>query len=98
MLLAIVRSISQRTRSASSWLDDYAAEFDGRLAALSRVQGLLSRDDEDAIAVGELVGVEWRRFRPSITHASPSMGRASRYRVKRYNCCRLRSMSWLPTL
>jgi two-component system CheB/CheR fusion protein len=57
-LLAIVRSISQRTRSASSSLDEYAAEFDGRLAALSRVQGLLSRDDEEAIAVGELVQME----------------------------------------
>jgi two-component sensor histidine kinase len=57
-LLAIVRSISQRTRSASSSLDDYAAEFDGRLGALSRVQGLLSRDDEQAIAVGELVQME----------------------------------------
>jgi two-component sensor histidine kinase len=62
-LLAIVRSISQRTRSASSSLDDYAAEFDGRLGALSRVQGLLSRGDEEAIAVGW----NWRRFRPSIT-------------------------------
>jgi two-component system, chemotaxis family, CheB/CheR fusion protein len=76
-LLAIVRSISQRTRSASSSLDDYAAEFDGRLGALSRVQGLLSRDDEEAIAVGELVQMELEALssldHPRVTVDGPSV-------------------------
>jgi two-component sensor histidine kinase len=63
-LLAIVRSISQRTRSASSSLDDYGAEFDGRLGALSRVQGLLSRDNDEIIAVGELVQMELEALAP----------------------------------
>lgn len=63
-LLAIVRSISERTRSASSSLDGYAAQFNGRLGALSRVQGLLSRDYDEAIAVGELVQMELEALAP----------------------------------
>ena len=67
----------ERTRSASSSLYDYAAEFDGRLAALSRVQGLLSRDDEEAIAVGELVQMELEALssldHPRVTVDGPSV-------------------------
>ena len=57
-LLAVVRSISERTRTASASLDDYASDFNGRLAALSRVQGLLSREESEAIAFDELVRME----------------------------------------
>src|SRR5262249_38829374 len=54
-LLAVVRSISERTRSNSSSLEDYATEFNGRLGALSRAQGVLSRETDEAILLGELV-------------------------------------------
>ena len=57
-LLAVVRSISDRTREASSSLDDYANRFNGRLASLSRVQALLSREDTEAIGIDELVRLE----------------------------------------
>lgn len=57
-LLAVVRSISERTRAASTSLDDYASDFNGRLAALSRVQGLLSREASEAIGLDELVHME----------------------------------------
>jgi two-component sensor histidine kinase len=57
-LLGLVRSISDRTRAASSSLDTYARTFNGRLAALSRVQGLLSADGTRGIGLGELVKLE----------------------------------------
>ncbi|WP_027528608.1 PAS domain-containing sensor histidine kinase [Bradyrhizobium sp. Ec3.3] len=57
-LLAVVRSISERTRATSTSLDDYAGDFNGRLGALSRVQGLLSREESEAIGLDELVHME----------------------------------------
>lgn len=57
-LLAVVQSISERTRATSTSLDDYAGEFNGRLAALSRAQGLLSRQDSEAIGIDEVVRLE----------------------------------------
>src|SRR5262249_49169580 len=57
-LLAVVRYISERTRSTSSSLEDYATEFNGRLGALSRAQGVLSRETDEAILLGELVQME----------------------------------------
>ena len=42
-LLAVVQSISDTTLAEAGSLADYAAEFNNRLQALSRVQGLLSR-------------------------------------------------------
>lgn len=57
-LLAIVQSISERTRSTCSSLEDYAREFNGRLGALSRAQGLLSREESKSITIGELVHIE----------------------------------------
>ena len=57
-LLAVVQSISERTLSASSSLDEYRAEFSERLSALSRVQGLLSREPDEVIDLGELVQME----------------------------------------
>lgn len=57
-ILAIVRSISTQTSAASETLDQYEAEFNGRLAALARVQGLLSRGDDVAITLEALVLME----------------------------------------
>lgn len=57
-LLAIVRSIAQQTLRSSSSLDDFEQEFGERLAALSRVQALLSRGDGASVTLGELVRTE----------------------------------------
>jgi two-component system CheB/CheR fusion protein len=54
-LLAVVRSISQQTMRTSADLDEFAREFSDRLAALSRVQGLLSKGDGVSVTLGELV-------------------------------------------
>ncbi len=49
-LIAVVRSLSDRTLGEAASLDDFGKRFRPRLAALSRVQGLLSH-----LAVGERV-------------------------------------------
>ena len=45
-LMAIVQSVMMRTLRGSSDLKDFRTEIDHRLAALARVQGLLSRREE----------------------------------------------------
>ena len=45
-LMAIVQSVMMRTLRGSSDLKDFRTEIDHRLAALARVQGLLSRSEE----------------------------------------------------
>jgi PAS domain S-box-containing protein len=57
-ILAVVQSISAQTRAASNCLEDYAVEFNERLKALSRVQGLLGRGDDIAVTISELVQME----------------------------------------
>jgi two-component system CheB/CheR fusion protein len=57
-ILAVVQSISAQTRAASNSLEDYAVEFNDRIKALSRVQGLLGRGDDVAVTISELVQME----------------------------------------
>lgn len=57
-LLAVVSSIARQTMRASRSLDEFATEFDGRLGALSRVQGLLARPDYPPVDLRELVEME----------------------------------------
>jgi two-component system CheB/CheR fusion protein len=54
-LLTIVRSISQQTLRSSDSLDEFGREFGDRLAALCRVQGLLSKGDGFSVTLAELV-------------------------------------------
>jgi two-component system CheB/CheR fusion protein len=54
-LIAIVQSISDTALAAASSLADYRAEFNNRLGALARVQGLLSRDDGRDVTLRDLV-------------------------------------------
>ena len=54
-LLAVVQSISDTTLAQAGSLADYGAEFNDRLKALARVQGLLSRGDGRALTLRELV-------------------------------------------
>lgn len=56
-LLAVVRSLSHQTARASGSLEEFTRKFNSRLAALGRVQGLLSRG-EHCIDLDELVRTE----------------------------------------
>jgi two-component sensor histidine kinase len=57
-LLTLVTAISERTRAASASLEDYGDAFNDRLAALSRVQGLLSSGDEAVVRLEDVVAIE----------------------------------------
>ena len=57
-LLALVQSISERTLQGSASMDAYAREFNGRLGALARIQGVLSREDTAIVSIGELIELE----------------------------------------
>ncbi|MEX6506577.1 CheR family methyltransferase [Jiella sp. M17.18] len=57
-LIGVVRSLSDRTLKSSESMDDFKVRFNDRLAALSRVQGLLSRSEQEPITIGALVQLE----------------------------------------
>lgn len=57
-LLAVVQAIARQTIRTKSTLEAFAGEFEGRLRALSRVQGLLARVDHGAVNLRELVEAE----------------------------------------
>lgn len=57
-LLGVVHSIAQQTLAASDTLESFTTAFNERLAALSRVQGLLSRAGEEPITLGTLIRIE----------------------------------------
>lgn len=57
-LIAVVHAISVQTIQSSTSLDDFEERFEERLAALSRVQGLLSRSEHEPITIGRLIKLE----------------------------------------
>lgn len=57
-LLAVVQSIASQTLRSAKSLDAFAAEFEGRLRALSRVQGLLARVEQRDVDLSEIVEAE----------------------------------------
>ena len=57
-LIAVVRSIANQTLASSDTVDGFRARFDDRLSALSRVQGLLSRSEQDPITIEMIVRME----------------------------------------
>jgi two-component sensor histidine kinase len=54
-LLAVVQSIANRTARSSRSVDTFRAEFERRLHALSRVQSLLSKVEDEAVDLGAVV-------------------------------------------
>ncbi len=68
-LMAVVRSMADKTMARSTDISDFQARFSDRLAALSRVQGLLSRVDEwdrvtfDALIDSELAALDGEKDR-----------------------------------
>lgn len=57
-LLAVVQAIAGQTLRKSATLEAFGTEFQGRLRALGRVQGLLAGTDEQAVDLGNLVAAE----------------------------------------
>jgi PAS domain S-box-containing protein len=57
-LIAVIHSISHQTMAGASSFEEFEERFSSRLLALSRVQGLLSRADEQPISIGALVRTE----------------------------------------
>jgi two-component sensor histidine kinase len=57
-LLAVVRSIANQTLASSDSLEVFRSRFEDRLGALARVQGLLSRSDQDPITIEMIVRME----------------------------------------
>jgi PAS domain S-box-containing protein len=57
-LLAVVRSLAGQSFDNSTTFADFREKFDGRLAALSRVQGALSEADRQSVSLDALVRME----------------------------------------
>ncbi len=57
-LLAVIQSIANQTLGTSDSLEAFRESFNQRLAALSRVQGLLSTSRAQPIIIGTLVRME----------------------------------------
>ena len=57
-LLAVVQSIASQTMRSAESLPAFAAEFESRLRALSRVQGLLARVEHQDVDLREIVEAE----------------------------------------
>ncbi|MCG5249488.1 sensor histidine kinase [Methylorubrum extorquens] len=57
-LLTVVRSIAQQTMARTGPTELFREQFNDRLAALSRVQGLLSRSDQEPITIRKLIQTE----------------------------------------
>ncbi|WHQ68621.1 PAS domain S-box protein [Methylorubrum extorquens] len=57
-LLTVVRAIAQQTMARTGPTEEFRQQFNDRLAALSRVQRLLSRSDQEPITIHALVQTE----------------------------------------
>jgi len=63
-LLAVVRSIASQTMRPATTLDGFKVLFNERLAALSRVQGLLSHSESEPITIRRLIEMELEALGP----------------------------------
>jgi PAS domain S-box-containing protein len=57
-LMAVVSSIARQTGTRAETLEEFLSAFGQRLAALARVQGLLSQPSDKPITIGELLKLE----------------------------------------
>lgn len=57
-LLTVVRAVAQQTMAQTGPTERFREQFNDRLAALSRVQGLLSRSDQEPITIQSLIQTE----------------------------------------
>jgi PAS domain S-box-containing protein len=65
-LLAVVQSIAQQTTRSSASVEAFAAQFQHRLRALGRVQGLLARVDHGDVDLREIVEAELAAHRDAL--------------------------------
>ncbi len=59
-ILTMVRAVARRTADNCEDVDDYVRHLDGRLAALARVQAILSRDPAQGVDLHDMVMDELR--------------------------------------
>ncbi|CCD94146.1 putative histidine kinase with PAS/PAC motif [Bradyrhizobium sp. ORS 375] len=59
-LLAVIRSIIRRTGDSSESVEDFAGHLEGRIAALSRIQAVVTRDPLAGFDLTELIADELR--------------------------------------
>ena len=57
-LLAVVQSLARKTMRSKTTLEEFSSEFESRLRALSRVQGLIAQTDYDAVELRPLIEAE----------------------------------------
>jgi PAS domain S-box-containing protein len=57
-LLSLVQAIARQTVRSSATLSEFSGQFESRLAALSRVQGVLARTDHGSIKLEQIVRAE----------------------------------------
>ncbi|MFO1081350.1 MAG: PAS domain S-box protein [Reyranellaceae bacterium] len=74
-LLAVTHAIAVQTLRKSASLEAFAGEFEGRLRALGRVQGLMARPEASTVDLGELIEAELR------AHAATGSAAAGKVRV-----------------
>ncbi|SDY92295.1 PAS domain S-box protein [Citreimonas salinaria] len=76
-LIGVVRSIANQTMARTGPTEAFRRQFNDRLGALSRIQGLLSRADQEPITFGALVDVELEAVGaaedPRVTLKGPSV-------------------------
>ncbi|CCD98071.1 PAS domain S-box protein [Bradyrhizobium sp. STM 3809] len=59
-MLAVIRSIIRRTGDSSESVEDFASHLEGRIAALSRIQAVVTRDPLAGFDLTELIADELR--------------------------------------
>ncbi|QPM90510.1 Sensor histidine kinase RcsC [Pseudooceanicola algae] len=57
-LIAVVQAVASQTQRTTGSMQEFQSHFRNRLAALSRVQGLLSRADVEPINIGDILRLE----------------------------------------
>src|SRR3954465_10139529 len=57
-LLALIQAIARQTLKSSTTLKEFSSQFESRLGALSRVQGVLARTDQGPIDLQQIVRAE----------------------------------------
>lgn len=57
-LLTVVQSIAAQTIQSSPTTEQFTEQFNSRLSALGRVQSLISRTEENAVTIGDVVHLE----------------------------------------
>lgn len=77
-VLSVVRSLAQRTGDETESVEEFRAVFDGRLAALARVQTAVGRDTRAGKDLGAIIGDELLAFGVGVGEGVELSGRPVR--------------------